>query len=315
MSDRVERAYRALFAWLPAEFRTRFANEMLEFFRARRAAAQARGVHARVTFTILAFADLLSTIQRERRRQHGPGGRLMVTRLRDDARAATRRLRRAPGLTLTVVGLLALTIGSATVVFSVVNAALLRPLPFGRPDRIMLVWETRANNRENFVGAHEFPVWARQNTSFSDMAAMIYNPGVHLTGAGEPKALLGVRVSESFFRVMGVQPAVGRAFSADEDQEGRGQVAVISDRLWRERFAVAAVGRDILLDGKLHRVIGVMPAGFAFPPSSPGVTPDVWDADRREHRTAAGTASPLRRRPTERRHVTRSGADRHVARR
>src|SRR5262249_6181988 len=155
-----------------------------------------------------------------------------------------------------VIGLLALTIGSATVVFSVVNAALLRSLPFSQPDRIMMIWETRANSRENNVGAHEFPAWARQNQSFSDMAAIIYNEGVHLTGAGEPKSLLGIRVSESFFRVMGVQPSLGRGFTIDEDRPGRGQVSVISDRLWRERFAgaIAALDHDIQLNGTPYRI-------------------------------------------------------------
>jgi putative ABC transport system permease protein len=177
-----------------------------------------------------------------------------------------------------VIGLLALTIGSATVVFSVVNAVLLRPLPFADSARIMMVWETRASVRENVVGAHEYPVWVRRNQSFSDLAAIIYNEGVHVTEAGEPKAVLGVRVSEPFFRVMGVQPAIGRAFAKDEDVPGRGRVAVISDRLWREQFNAdaAAVGRDITLNGTRHRIVGVMPPGFEFPPGRLRQAPDVW---------------------------------------
>jgi putative ABC transport system permease protein len=183
-----------------------------------------------------------------------------------------------PSLPMMVIGLLALTIGSATVVFGVVNAVLLRPLPYPNADRIVLIWETRANVRENNVGAHEYPVWVRRNRSFSDMAAVIYNEGVHVTEAGEPKAILGVRVAEAFFRVIGVQPAIGRAFTRDEDTPGRGRVAVISDRLWRERFGAdaSAIGRQIVLDGQPHQIVGVMPPGFAFPPARARQTPDVW---------------------------------------
>ena len=279
--DWTERAYRALFLLLPAAFRSRFAEEMLELFRVRRAAASARSARAGARVVVMAVADLVAAAWRERWPRPavaGPARSVFSTEIRDDLRAAARRLRRAPGLSLTVIGLLALTIGSATVVFSVVNAVLLRPLPYSRPDRIMLIWETRANVRQNVVGAHEFPVWARANTSFSDMAAIIFNEGVHLTGAGDPKAMLGVRVSEPFFRVMGVSPAIGRTFTKEEDAPGRGQVAVISDRLWRERFGgqSSALGRDIVLDGQPHRIVGVMPPVFAFPPARFKVTPDVW---------------------------------------
>jgi len=254
---------------------------MQDFFSARRTAARARGLAAKLTFVARAVADLVTAAWHERWRRPlvtAPSRPSLLTGLRDDLRTATRRVRRAPGLTLGVIGLLALTIGSATVVFSVVNAALLRSLPFEQPDRIMMIWETRANSRENNVGAHEYPVWARQNKTFADLAAIIYDEGIHLTGAGEPAALLGVRVSESFFRVMGVQPSLGRSFTKDEDQPGHGQVVVISDRLWRERFASAtsALDRDVLLNGTPYRVVGVMPASFAFPPAGPGMPPDLW---------------------------------------
>ena len=279
--DLLERAYLALFRLLPAAFRARFAAEMLEFFRARRAAARSRGRIAHLTFAASAAGDVIAAAWRERRNRLAgidPSRPWLAMGIRDDVRAATRRLRRMPALSLMVIGLLALTIGSATVVFSVVNAVLLRPLPFPDSDRIMLVWETRAKVRENMVGAHEYPVWVRRNQSFSDLAAIIFNEGVHVTEAGEPKAILGVRVSEPFFRVMGVPPAIGRAFSRDEDVPGRGRVAVISDRLWRERFNAdaGAVGRDIRLDGRNHRIVGVMPRGFEFPPARARLTPDVW---------------------------------------
>jgi predicted permease len=205
------------------------------------------------------------------------GGRV-ETAVRADVRAALRRLHRSPALSATIVALLGLTIGSAAVIFSIVNAVLLRPLPFGDPSRIALVWETRTNTSENVVGGHEFPEWVRSNHAFDALSAMIYDQGVHLTGAGDPLSLLGVRVSASFFRVMGVTPAVGRAFSADEDSPGHGGVAVLSDRLWRSRFNAdpAIVGRVVQLDDRPFEVVGVMPGSFTFPPISPGITPDIW---------------------------------------
>jgi predicted permease len=195
-----------------------------------------------------------------------------------DVSYAWRRIRRSPGLSLTIVGLVALTIGSATVVFGVFNAVLLRPLPYGDPARLALVWETRANTSQNVVGGHEFPEWARSNRTFDGLSPMIYDVGMHLTGAGDPLAVLGVRVAAPFFQVMGVHPAVGRAFTADEDTAGRGEVTVLSDRLWRSRFASdpGIVGRTIHLNGRPLQVVGVMPPAFAFPQLNGGFTPDLW---------------------------------------
>ena len=195
-----------------------------------------------------------------------------------DAGYAWRRIRRSPALSVTIVALLALTIGSATVVFSVVNAVLLRPLPFGEPDRIALVWETRKNTAQNVVGGHEFPEWARSNRTFDALSPMIYDEGIHVTGHGEPMALLGVRVAAPFFEVMGVAPAIGRAFSPEEDTEGRGGVVILSDRLWRSRFAADAdvVGRTVRVNDQPLQVVGVMPPSFAFPPGNAGATPDLW---------------------------------------
>ncbi len=195
-----------------------------------------------------------------------------------DTGYAWRRVRRSPALSLTVIALLTLTIGSATTVFSVVNAVLLRPLPFGNPDRIVMVWETRAQTAEAVVGRHEYPEWVRSNRTFDAMSPMIYQSGVHLTDAGDPAVLLGVRVASSFFQVMGVAPAIGRALSAAEDQPGRGDVVVLSDRLWRSRFGgdVSVVGRTIHLNERPVQIVGVMPASFLFPQGPAGVAPDIW---------------------------------------
>src|ERR1700752_1998855 len=109
-----------------------------------------------------------------------------------DVGYAWRRIRRSPALSLTIVALLALTIGSATIVFSVVNSVLLRPLPLGAPAPLVIIWETRANTAQNVVGGHEFPEWARSSRTFDGLSPMIYDEGVHLTGSGDPMAMLGV---------------------------------------------------------------------------------------------------------------------------
>src|SRR5262245_6915985 len=168
----------------------------------------------------LAFGGLAGVREQSR---DARGTRLFEDSVQDTG-YAWRRVRRAPALSLTVVALLALTIGSATTVFSVVNAVLLRPLPFGNPDRIVVVWETRPKTTQNVVGRHEYPEWARSNRTFEAMSPMIYQGGVHLTDAGEPAALFGVRVASTFFQVMGVAPAIGRVFAADDDRPGRGDV-------------------------------------------------------------------------------------------
>ena len=192
----------------------------------------------------------------------------------------------------------ALTIGSATIVFSVVNAVLLRPLPFGDPDRLALVWETRANTAQNVVGGHEFPEWARSNRTFDGLSPMIYDEGVHLTGAGDPMALLGVRVAATFFQVMGVTPAIGRTFTADEDQRRprrrrgpeRSAVAVAVRRRSRRRRSHDPPQRSSVPGRRRDAAVVRVPAGQRRRDAGP------VDADRRQHRALCRPALPLRRR-------------------
>jgi len=275
-----DRIYRQLLRLYPREFRERFTPEMLDLVDFQRARAAQAGFLRRVLFPLRAVRDLARSAWRERRNERSrtsPNGQSTIAITVDDLRSASRRLRRSPALTLTVVMLLALAIGSATVVFSVVNAMLLRPLPYTDPDRLTILWEMHDEKR-NTVGGHEFPVWQRRNTTFDAMSAMIYDNGVHLTGQGEPISLLSVRVSASFFKVMGIAPAVGRAFTVQEDTPGQGGVVILSDRLWRSRFGadVRVVGTDVMLNGRPFKVVGVMPPGFGFPPASERATPDLW---------------------------------------
>ena len=174
---------------------------------------------------------------------------------------------------------MALSIGSTTAVFSIVNAVLLRPFPFARPDRLVMVWERRsAENPRNIVGAHEFPEWKARSRSFERMAAIAFDREYNLTGAGEPMKLVAARVTADFFPVMGVAPEAGRPFTADEDQPGHGQVAVISDRCGgRGSPPIPALpGAPIQLNGQPYTVVGVMPAEFQFPQGPGGAAPDIW---------------------------------------
>lgn len=279
-----DRLYRAALHAYPPAFRRRFGGEMIEFFRARR--ARARQQQRSAAFLARTLADLARSIGTEWWRRAGSAGadagKVRPMRfIRTDAAGALRFLRRAPGLAIAVVLLMGSGIAAATAVFSVVHHVLLTPPPFAEPDRLLAIWETRPERGPGHysVGAHEYPIWAARVTSLERSAAFTYTGGsASLTGGGEPMALSGVRVTASFFDVLGTPPALGRGFVPDEDTLGRGQVVVISHRLWRDRFDSDAgvIGQSILLDGLPHEVVGVMPAVFAFPAPPPGSTLDLW---------------------------------------
>jgi putative ABC transport system permease protein len=269
------RVYRWLLHLYPRAFRDRFAPEMIALF-AERAASAERSFSGRVTFWRAIAGDVLRSAARERfpaRRSFSMG------EFGYDMRQAWRAVSRAPALAAFVVLLMALGIGSTTAVFSIVNAVLLRPFPFGDPDRIVMVWERRSpENPRNIVGGHEFPEWKTRSRSFAHMAAIAFDREYDLTGAGEPLKLVAARVTSDFFPVMGVAPQLGRPFTADEDRPGNGLVTVISDGLWRARFDAdpAIAGRAILLNGVSHTVVGVMPPDFQFPQGAGGAAPDIW---------------------------------------
>jgi len=197
-----------------------------------------------------------------------------LERLAWDVRYALRTLRRAPGFAAVVVTILALGIGANTAVFSVVDAVLLRPLPLAGADRIVCVWEEnlRLGWPQLTPAPANFVDWRVRNHVFTDMAAlqgMIYA----ITGDGTPEEVEGNPVTANLFPLLGVSPILGRHFAPEEDRPGARKVALISYGLWQRRFggAASALGRDVRLDGVPHRIVGVMPRGFAFPERS-----DVW---------------------------------------
>jgi putative ABC transport system permease protein len=275
--------YRGLLRLYPRPFCDQFGREMTAFFEARHAKAAAKGRRATWRFWLAVLADLARSVWRERLAASGvQSWRIgsLFRGLTDDLRSAVRVLRRSPGVSSTIMLLLALTLGAATSVFSVVNAVLLRALPLGDPHRLVVLWESRPDRHidRNMVAGHEFPEWASRSRSFQRMSAF-YLPGtMTMTGAGDPLALGVVRVSAGFTDVLAVNPAIGRAFRDDEDRPGQGRVVLLSHRVWRERFDrdPAVLGRTLTLDGRPFEVVGVMPPTFTFPPGLAAAPPDLW---------------------------------------
>lgn len=183
-----------------------------------------------------------------------------------DARYAARSIRKTPGLALAVIAVLAIGIGANTAIFSVVNAAILKPLPFSDPDELVLlignVQRQRIERRGNSYP--DYLDWRSQAQSFAGMAAIEGAPFV-LTGVDEPERFTGEFVSAGYFELLGVRPLVGRVFQADEDRSQDGAaVAVIGEDLWKRRFGgdSAVLGRKLTLNARPYTVIGVMPAWF-----------------------------------------------------
>jgi predicted permease len=197
---------------------------------------------------------------------------LMFDELGQDLRFALRRLRKSPGFAVVTILTLALGIGANTAVFSLVNATLLRPLPFDDPDRLVFVYEGFQN--AGIVKIPNSPPdivdFRRIQRSYESVGA--YRVGEYeLGGVGtEPERVDGARVSADLFHVLGIQPAIGRGFTDADDRPGA-DVVILSDRLWRRRFGGRsdALGATVVVDRRPHLVIGVMAEGLEFPPSGP----------------------------------------------
>jgi putative ABC transport system permease protein len=180
-----------------------------------------------------------------------------------DLRFGLRSLRKYPGFALLAVTTLALGIGANTAMFSIINKVLFTRLPFSNPKRVIYVAQKQANGATNVFSVPDFLEWKRQSNLLRRMAAL--QPSSFTLGVGEqPERISGARFSYDTFYVLGVTPALGRAFTADEDRPGAGKFALLSDTLWKTRFASRpdVVGSKIELDGAPTTVLGVMPPGF-----------------------------------------------------
>lgn len=198
-----------------------------------------------------------------------------------DLKYAIRSLTKAPGFAASAIIVLALGIGANTAIFSIVHAVLIRPLPFGEPDRLVQLWHTPPSAQ--FPGVTTFALsaanyldWQRQNTVFDGVAAYGYAQ-FRLTSGAEARQVAAARVEPAFFSVLRVQPMLGRVFTADEGSSMN--VVVLSHRLWQSDFGAdpAILGQDVRLDGAPRTVIGVMPPDFDKPSWALLWTPLIWD--------------------------------------
>ncbi|HEX7779264.1 MAG TPA: ABC transporter permease, partial [Vicinamibacterales bacterium] len=196
----------------------------------------------------------------------------LMSSLFKDARYAVRTLTRNPTFTLVALLALSLGIGATTAVFSVVNAVLLRPLPFAEPDRLVVL---RNNTARGAASLADFLDWRARSQSFESIEAFEMNPFTNnrftWTGdGGEAVKVIGYRVTSGFFRSLGVQPILGRTFDPGEDEPGRPRTVVLSERLWRNRYKASreVLGREVMANGRAHTIVGVVPGSFEF-----------WDRD------------------------------------
>jgi len=198
------------------------------------------------------------------RQRHRGRRRIEVfSELWQDAVFAVRQLRKAPAFTLIAVFTLALGIGATTAIFSLLDAVVLRPLPFAHPERIVHLWMVD-RGRDRSMSAGNFLAYRDGARSFEHLSAL-RNVSFNLTGDGAPERIVGARVSAGHFEAFHTRPLLGRVISAAEDSPGRDRVAVLSQGLWHDRFGAdpRVIGRDVRLNGVDHTVIGVMPAAFA----------------------------------------------------
>jgi putative ABC transport system permease protein len=196
----------------------------------------------------------------------------MLPDLLRDVRLAVRSLTKAPGFAIAAVLTLALGVGATSAIFSVVNGVVLRPMPYPNPDSLVMVWEITPQSGQFSVAPGNFFDWRRQATTFEGLAAL-GNSDVTLQGPNGPEQLPAAFVSSEFFRVMGVRPAMGRGFTLEEETPGRDAVIVLSHGAWQRRFGAdpRVLGSTVSINGRQSTIVGIMPAGFAFPS-----TAELW---------------------------------------
>ena len=211
-----------------------------------------------------------------------------MTTLGQDLRYGVRIYARRPGFAMAALLTIAVGVAANTTIFSAVHAVLLRPLPYEAPDRLVWMEERTPNMSSMSVAYPNFLDYKEQGRSFRHLSAFRWR-GLDLTGQDEPERLDGYQVSAGFFETLGVPPAHGRTIREDDDQAGAEPVVMLGHALWRRSFAAdpGVIGRTVVLDGRAHVVVGVMPQGFRFPepaqlwiplgPSAPSL------ADRDEH--------------------------------
>ncbi|MEZ5319455.1 MAG: ABC transporter permease [Vicinamibacterales bacterium] len=208
-------------------------------------------------------------------------GVTMIEHLMQDVRYGLRALRRTPGFTLVAVLTLGLGLGANTAIFSVVYGVLLRPLPYADPSALVVMNETTPKVGLVSVSYPNYADWRAASRSFSAMAIVV-GVDYDLTGGSQPEAIHAEAVSSNYLSMLGVRPALGRDFTAGEDQPGAARVAILGHALWQAQFGgdAGVVGRTLTLDGDPVTVIGVLPEGLRASDSSDLLIPvGVWLGD------------------------------------
>jgi len=262
----LERIYRALLRAYPAEFRDEYASEMTQLYHDR-AADEAP---ARVWTDLV--ADLLRTAPKEHAHV-----------LLADLRYAFRLIRKAPLFAASVILTVALGIGATTAIFTVVNAVIVRPLPFAEPNRLVQIAEKNDALHLPIFGASvlNYVSWKEQITAFEEIGAIGFG-SYALSGRGEAEQFTGSRISPSVMRVLGLRPLLGRSFADEEEKPGAAPVVMIGEGVWRRRFGAdpSIVGQTLTLNGVPTTLIGVAPAALAVMTGGDMWTPLTIDPGR-----------------------------------
>src|SRR6185436_528038 len=246
------RLYRALLHLYPAAFRAEYGAELCALFARARRNASGLGVF---TLWLGTGAEVI-----------GNAAAVHWDILRQDLHYAVRTLARARGFALTAILIVGLGIGATTAAFSVTDFVLLRPLPFPESDRLVKVWQKQPGYRRMELSPVNYRDWIELATSFeriggdTDLAA-------NLVGQGEPQRVDGAMVTASLLPTLGVQPALGRAFRAEDDRPGAPGTLILSYAFWLRTFGrdPGVLGRRVVLDDQPYEIIGVMPPAFQFP--------------------------------------------------
>ena len=249
------RIYRLLLYLYPASFRVEYGDQLWRDVGRRR--RDVKGAAAAAGFWIAAIADIANN-----------ASRVQWDVLRQDLHYTRRLFRRAPAFALTAIAVSALGIGATTATFSMADHVLLRPLPFHEPDRLVRVWEDQSfrGYPQLEVSPANFRDWQHMSHSFASLAAYA-DSAVNMLGQGSPERLASANVTANLFDTLGVSPALGRSFTADDDRAGAAGTVILSHRLWQSHFGgdPRVVGRTIVLNDERFAVIGVMRADFEFP--------------------------------------------------
>jgi putative ABC transport system permease protein len=239
-------------------------GDLLEEWRARGASRAAS-----VWYWRHALALAARYAWRERHMEPASAGdrstRMFLDNLRQDLRFALRSYAKAPSFTLAILTTLALGIGASTAIFSMVNAIILRPLPFPDPDRLVFASELSPDGSSMSVSWPNYLDWRARARSFEGLASS-RNELLMLTGVETAQRLEARRVTGNFLDVLGVRPAIGRGFSDADDRPGADPVVVLSDGFWRSQLGASTgvLGTRLMLDGTPHTIVGVLPPGFRY---------------------------------------------------